>query len=73
VIRELPKTLVAEEALWPWPVLAGADETFPTNAVIEAIPLVGLGVRPFVTGRAGPVTRSPQAAYRSAVEEETGP
>ncbi len=48
--------------------LAGADEAFLTNAVVEVVPAVRLDGRPVGSGAPGPVTRALQDAYRRRVE-----
>ncbi len=59
-----------EEGLFPWTDLAGAEEAFLTNSVVEVVPLVRLDGAPLGSGEPGPVTRSLQAAYRARVEAE---
>lgn len=59
--------LPAEEGLYPANSLAGADEAFATNSVVEVTPLVHLDGAPIGDGTPGPLTSRFQAAYREAV------
>lgn len=64
--------LATDEGFFPATDLAGADEAFLTNSVIEVTPLVTVDGRPVAGGLPGPVTRALQQAYRATVARELG-
>ena len=59
--------LTVEQGVYPLAELAGADEAFVTNAVMEVTPLTSLDGAPIGDGQPGPVTRSLQSAYGNRV------
>src|SRR3990172_11152820 len=61
---------VVETSL-PLAGLAGADEAFLTNSVMEVMPLVSVDGRPVGPGRPGPLTERLARRYRDLVARET--
>ena len=64
--------LEVEEGLHPFRALAGAEEAFLTNSLVEVLPLVALDGEPLGGGRPGPVTWRLQHAYRGCVQADAG-
>ncbi len=64
--------LEVEEGLHPFRDLAGAEEAFLTNSLVEVLPVVALDGGPVGGGKPGPVTRRLQHAYRRCVQAEVG-
>lgn len=58
------------EDVLPVARVRAARELFVTASTIEVLPVIRLDGRPIRDGRAGPITRQLQAAYRTAVERQ---
>ena len=72
VILELAedKQIKGEETKITPHQLAGADEAFLTNSLVEIMPLVELDGHPIGAGTPGPVTQQLTVSYKKRVQEE---
>jgi branched-subunit amino acid aminotransferase/4-amino-4-deoxychorismate lyase len=64
--------IAAAKADLPPEALAGADEAFLTNSVMEVMPLTQLDGRLIGSGEPGPLTGRLREAYAELVRRETG-